>query len=142
MNTGHWTTAGRIYIFVNVKLYMKFSEDLAAVHAYLCSDGMVKQFGKHYQIKFTNITPELLNDFNVRFFREFNIKPKEYWEEHICKLLVFNKNLFFELMKFGPYDSRNWETPLKFLKKDTIKMKFLETLVLCRRELAKRPLIL
>jgi len=98
---------------------MKFSEDLAAVHGYLCSDGMVKQFGKHYQIKFTNITQELLEDFNKRFFKEFRIKPKEYKERHITRLLIYNKNLFFELMKFGPYDSRNWAAPIKFLTKNT-----------------------
>jgi len=98
---------------------MKFSEDLAAVHAYLCSDGMVKQFGKHYHIKFTNITQELLEDFNKRFFREFGIKPKEYKEKHITRLLIYDKTLFLELIKFGPYDSRNWAAPIKFLTKNT-----------------------
>ena len=98
---------------------MKFSEDFAAVHAYLCSDGMVKQFDKHYQIKFTNIDAVLLNDFDKRFVREFGIKPHHYEEGHISKLMVFNKTLFFDLLKFGPYDSRNWKVPFSFLTKKT-----------------------
>jgi hypothetical protein len=98
---------------------MRFSEDLAAIHGYLCSDGMVKQFGKHYQIKFTNITSELLKDYDYRFSKEFNVRPKHYKEGHVGKLLVFNKNLFFNLLKFGPYDSRTWKVPNDFLTKST-----------------------
>lgn len=98
---------------------MKFSEDFAVIHSYLCSDGMVKQFGKHYQIKFTNIDAALLNDFDKRFVREFNIKPHHYKEGHVSKLMIFNKSLFFDLLKFGPYDSRNWKVPFSFLTKKT-----------------------
>jgi hypothetical protein len=101
---------------------MKFSEDLAAIHGYLCSDGMVKQFGKHYQIKFTNIAPELLDDFRIRFTREFNIKPKFYQEGHIGRLLIYNKELFTHLIEFGPYDSRNWYLPFDFLNNKTAKL--------------------
>ena len=98
---------------------MNFSEDLAAIHGYLCSDGMVKQFGKHYQIKFTNITPELLKDFDLRFSREFSVKPKHYKERNVGRLVVYNKNLLLELQKFGPYDSRTWKVPNNFLTKAT-----------------------
>ena len=95
---------------------------MATIHSYLCSDGMVKKFGNHSQIKFTNIEPVLLEDFKNRFKREFKTEPHFYREGHIGKMMVFNKELFNNLMEFGPYDSRNWRAPLEFLDTKTTKL--------------------
>jgi len=58
---------------------MKFDENLAAVHAYLCADGYVVKSKnpkyKYFHIGFRNTNLILLKDFQEKFEKAFGLKP-------------------------------------------------------------------
>lgn len=57
---------------------MKFDENLAVVHAYLCADGYVLKNAeekKRYVMGFRNTNLILLKDFQNKFEKVFGIKP-------------------------------------------------------------------
>ncbi len=65
---------------------MKFNEDLAAVHGYLCADGYVvrnhlHQKHKYYRAGLRNMNVILLMDFQKRFKNYFGVSPKIYRNE-------------------------------------------------------------
>ena len=55
---------------------MKFNEDLAAIHAYLCGDGYLTKPDKWkcYAIGLRNTNLILLKDFQNRFRKVFRVK--------------------------------------------------------------------
>jgi len=92
---------------------MKFDENLAAVHAYLCADGYViknpkMQVHKYYLIGLRNTNETLLLDFQKRFKEFFGLMPI------ICKdgrCRIQNKEIYnFLTFKFSYY-SHEWEMP-------------------------------
>lgn len=93
---------------------MKFDENLAAVHAYLCADGYViknpkTQKHKYYYIGFRNTNGILLNDFQKRFNNYFNIKPRLMQGE---RCIVQNKEIYELLIKkFKTFYSWHWQMP-------------------------------
>lgn len=90
---------------------MKFDEDLAAIHAYLCADGYVvknlpKQKKKYYHIGFRNTNLVLLRDFQKKFYNYFKIKPRLFEGE---RCIVHNKEVYERLTKkFGSFYSWEW----------------------------------
>lgn len=105
----------------NIFYNMKFDENLAALHGYLCADGYVTrnlphQKHKYYSAGLRNTNNVLLKDFQQRFKACFSVKPrlKPYERCHI-----YSKELYEKLMVHGPYHSRNWTLPemkKKYLK--------------------------
>lgn len=92
---------------------MKFNQDLAIIHAYLCSDGYViknpeSQKQKYYHIGFRNYDTELLNDFQTRFYNYFKILPRNVNNE---RCIVQNKEIYNFLTKDYTYYSKNWNLP-------------------------------
>ena len=93
---------------------MKFDENLAAVHAYLCADGYViknpeNQKLKYYRIGFRNTNLILLKDFQEKFERVFGIKPHLYEGER-CAL--GSKLIYYQLTNnFGSFYSWHWKMP-------------------------------
>jgi len=92
---------------------MKFTEDLAAIHAYLCADGYVvknpkTQKHKYYHIGLRNTNETLLKDFQKRFYNYFRIKPHIYRKER-CR--IGSKQLFEQLTKDYSYYSYEWTLP-------------------------------
>jgi hypothetical protein len=93
---------------------MKFDEDLAAIHAYLCADGYViknpeKQKQKYYMVGFRNNDPTLLKDFQKRFEKVFNKKPYIV-KEGRCR--IGSKEIYKKLTKqFGSFYSWKWKIP-------------------------------
>ena len=103
---------------------MKFDENLAAVHAYLCADGYViknpkTQKHKYYRIGFRNTNLLLLKDFQKCFYNYFKIKPilKEgercdKSSKEIHKKLIEEFNSFYSwewrMPKLNKYLSRIW----------------------------------
>lgn len=93
---------------------MKFSEDLAVIHAYLCADGYViknpyTQKHKYYRVGLRNTNLLLLKDFQKRFERLWGIKPIlvegqrcEKGSKYIHEILTQN---------FGSFYSREWRMP-------------------------------
>jgi len=60
---------------------VKFDENLAAIHTYLCADGYViknpeTQGYKYYYIRFRNTNIILLKDFQEKFKKYFGVEPK------------------------------------------------------------------
>ncbi len=60
---------------------MKFDQNLAAIHGYLCGDGYViknpnTQKHKYYHIGLRNTNDVLLKDFQQKFKAVFNIEPR------------------------------------------------------------------
>lgn len=93
---------------------MKFDENLAAIHAYLCADGYViknpeTQKQKYYKIGFRNTNLVLLKYFQNRFEKVFGIKPCLYGGQRCQK---GSKEIYGLLTKeFGSFYSRGWRMP-------------------------------
>ena len=92
---------------------MKFTNNLAAIHGYLCGDGYVirnplTQSHKYYHIGFRNTNMVLLRDFQSKFFSEFGIKPI-ITNDGRCK--IQNKKIYYILTKDFSYYSYEWELP-------------------------------
>lgn len=95
-----------------VNLNMKFNQDLASIHAYLCADGYVirnpkTQKHKYYLIGLRNSNNILLKDFQNKFKKVFGLKP--VITEGRCS--IHNKNIFFQLTKDFSYYSDKWRIP-------------------------------
>lgn len=93
---------------------MKFDENLAAVHAYLCADGYViknpiTQKQKYYVIGFRNTNLVLLENFRKVFYQYFGVKPHLISGQR-CR--IGSKILYEELTKyFGSFYSWEWSMP-------------------------------
>ncbi|MEK6843857.1 MAG: LAGLIDADG family homing endonuclease [Nanoarchaeota archaeon] len=93
---------------------MKFNEDLAAIHAYLCADGYVvknppTQKHKYYHVGLRNTNILLLEDFQKRFFNYFKVKPHLIIKER-CR--IGSKKIYEQLEKeFGSFYSYKWTAP-------------------------------
>ncbi len=93
---------------------MRFDENLAAVHAYLCADGYViknprTQRHKYFHIGFRNTNLALLKDFQNKFKKVFNIEP-HLVEGQRCR--IGSKEIYEELTnKFGSFYSWKWKMP-------------------------------
>ena len=93
---------------------MKFDENLAAVHAYLCADGYViknppTQKHKYYIMGLRNTNLTLLRDFQDRFEKVFGIKPYLI-EGQRCRL--GSKEIYEKLTnEFGSFYSWEWRMP-------------------------------
>jgi hypothetical protein len=93
---------------------MKFDENLAVIHAYLCADGYViknppTQKQKYYKIGFRNTNLVLLKDFQERFYNYFKIKPSLYVGQR-CQ--IGNKEIYNLLTKeFRSFYSWEWRMP-------------------------------
>ena len=92
---------------------MKFNEDLAAIHGYLCADGYVitnpvTQKHKYYYIGLRNTNDTLLQDFQKRFLNVFGLKPI-ITNDGRCK--IQNKEIFQILTKDFTYYSNRWTFP-------------------------------
>jgi hypothetical protein len=100
---------------------MKFDENLAALHGYLCADGYVSrnlphQKHKYYIIGLRNQNLTLLNDFQKKFYAVFSEKPKLIENER-CHM--YSKEIYYKLIPLGPFHSNNWvfpELPKNLLK--------------------------
>jgi hypothetical protein len=93
---------------------MKFDENLAAVHAYLCADGYViknprEQKQKYYIIGFRNTNLDLLQDYQKRFFYYFNVEPHLHIGQR-CQL--GSREIYKRLInEFGSFYSNEWSMP-------------------------------
>ncbi len=92
---------------------MKFNEDLAAVHAYLCADGYVirnpeTQKRKYYRIGLRNTNYILLRDFQQRFYNYFKILP-HLRKGQRCDL--GSKQIYYTLTEKFSYYSYEWSMP-------------------------------
>ena len=92
---------------------MKFTKDLATIHAYLCADGYVvknppHQKHRYYHIALRNTNLTLLKDFQICFARQFGVTPKIYRTE---RAIVHSKQLYYYLTKSYNYYSYEWELP-------------------------------
>ena len=93
---------------------MKFDENLASVHAYLCADGYViknpvAQKHKYYKIGLRNMNHVLLKDFQEKFEKVFGVKPRLV-EGQRCE--IGSKEVYNSLTKeFGSFYSREWKIP-------------------------------
>jgi hypothetical protein len=100
------------------------NEDLAAIHAYLCSDGYVSgpRAGAkhtHYHIGLRNTSPVLLEDFQQKFARVFKKEPIISKCKDRCN--TWNKEIFCWLMgNFGSFHSDKWTLPDCFLAKELL----------------------
>jgi intein/homing endonuclease len=100
---------------------MKFNEDLASIHGYLCADGYVirnppSQKHKYYHIGFRNTNYVLLKDFQEKFERVFKLKP-HITNEGRCR--IQNKKLYYFLTKNQSFYSWHWQLP-KLTKKQLV----------------------
>lgn len=100
---------------------MKFNEDLAAIHAYLCADGYVirnpaTQKHKYYYIGLRNTNEVLLKDFQTRFDRFFGVKPII---TNDGRAKIQNKEIYKMLTERYTYYSDSWFMPK--LKKKLLK---------------------
>lgn len=93
---------------------MKFDENLAAVHAYLCADGYViknppTQKQRYYVLGFRNTNLVLLKDFQERFEKAFGTKPHLEIGQR-CR--IGSKKIYEQLTKkFGSFYSWEWRMP-------------------------------
>jgi hypothetical protein len=92
---------------------MKFNEDLASIHAYLCADGYViknpvSQVHKYYYIGLRNMEIVLLKDFQGKFMRFFGVKPIIAKDG---RAKIQNKAIYETLTKDNIYYSANWSFP-------------------------------
>lgn len=93
---------------------MKFNEDLAAIHAYLCADGYVtknpkERKYKQYKIGLRNTSKILLGDFQNKFENFFRVKPtirKEGRCEKSSKVIWSSL-----ILKFNSFHSYEWKMP-------------------------------
>lgn len=93
---------------------MKFTKDLAAIHAYLCGNGYViknpeHQKHKYYYIGLRNTNPVLLKDFQEKFRNTFSIEPIITKSIDRCK--IQNKELYYYLTKEYSFYSYEWRLP-------------------------------
>lgn len=94
---------------------MKFDENLASIHAYLCGDGYVIknplcQKRKYYLIGFRNTNLTLLKDFQKKFMRYFGVCPILRKGE---RCIIQRKELYYKLVeKFRSFYSREWNMPI------------------------------
>lgn len=117
---------------------MKFDENLATIHAYLCADGYViknpeTQRHKYYRIGFRNTNSRLLKDFQERFKKVFRIKVR-LMERQRCE--IGSKEIYEKLIKsFESFYSNEWKMPSlnKNLSKRWLKAFFdCESWVFCK----------
>jgi hypothetical protein len=92
---------------------MKFNENMATIHGYLCGDGYViknppNQKKKYYHIGFRNTNIVLLKDFQERFSSLFNKKPI-ITSEGRCR--IQNKKIYQFLTNKFSYYSYEWTLP-------------------------------
>ncbi|MEK6884690.1 MAG: LAGLIDADG family homing endonuclease [Nanoarchaeota archaeon] len=92
---------------------MKFNDDLAIIHAYLCADGYVikskNEKYNYFHIGFRNTNLTLLKDFQKRFYAYFTIKP-HLIEGQRCR--IGSKELYNKLTQtFGSFYSYEWKMP-------------------------------
>ena len=93
---------------------MEFNEDLSVIHAYLCADGYViknpsTQKHKYYQIGLRNTNLQLLEDFQKRFEKLWNIKPILIKGQRCHK---GSKQIYeFLTQNFGSFYSWEWRMP-------------------------------
>ncbi|MBL7117841.1 MAG: hypothetical protein ISS94_03550 [Candidatus Syntrophoarchaeum sp.] len=92
---------------------MKFSSELASIHAYLCADGYVirnpeSQKHKYYYIGLRNTNEVLLKDFQNKFKVVFGLTPI-ITKDGRCK--IQNKTIFFQLTENFSYYSGEWKIP-------------------------------
>jgi len=92
---------------------MKFDENLAALHGYLCADGYVSknlphQKHKYYIIGLRNQNRTLLEDFQNKFYEIFKQRPKLIEHER-CHM--YSKEIYQQLISLGPFHSANWAFP-------------------------------
>ena len=90
---------------------MKFDENLAAIHAYLCADGYVttsKKY-KYYRAGLRNTNLILLKDFQKKFEKVFDSKPTIRKDGRCEKC---SKQIYELLTKeFGSFYSWEWKMP-------------------------------
>lgn len=94
-----------------LQLFMKFNENLAAVHAYLCADGYVIKNNrlKYYWIGFRNTNSVLLKDFQKRFEKIFKFEPSLRKDGRYEKN---SKEVYERLInEFGSFYSKEWRMP-------------------------------
>ena len=90
------------------------NKNLAIIHAYLCADGYViknpkNQKQKYYRIGFRNTNLVLLKDFQERFEKVFNLKPRLVEGE---RSEIGSKEIYEKLTKeFGSFYSKEWKVP-------------------------------
>ena len=100
--------------FILFNLYIKFDENLSAIHAYLCADGYIiknppKQKNKYYYIGLRNTNLVLLKDFQEKFKKYFGVNPRLIEGE---RCVVQKKELYEKLVKrFESFYSREWNMP-------------------------------
>ena len=100
------------------------NEDLAAIHAYLCSDGYVSGSRPgakhtHYHIGLRNTCPVLLEDFQQKFAYVFKKEPIISKCQDRCK--IGNKEIFCWLKEnFGSFHSDKWTLPDCFMAKELL----------------------
>lgn len=92
---------------------MKFDNNLAAIHGYLCSDGYViknpnNQSHKYYYMGLRNTNDILLKDFQQKFETVFGIKPI-ITNDGRCK--IQNKEIYELLTQEFSYYSYEWKLP-------------------------------
>jgi hypothetical protein len=93
---------------------MRFDENLAAVHAYLCADGYViknlpTQKSKYYKIGLRNTNLVLLKDFQIKFEKIFGITP-HIRKDGRCE--IGSRETYEKLTKeFGSFYSWEWRMP-------------------------------
>ncbi len=98
---------------------MKFNQDLASLHAYLCADGYVitnppTQKHKYYHIGLRNTNEILLRDFQSKFEKTFGIRPI-ITSDGRCR--IQNKQICHQLTKKYSFYSDEWTLP-KFSKRN------------------------
>jgi hypothetical protein len=93
---------------------MKFNEDLAVIHAYLCADGYVvknppTQKHKYYVVGLRNTNLILLTDFQKRFQKIWGVKPRLVEGQRCQK----NSKQIYEFLtrNFGSFYSWEWRMP-------------------------------
>ncbi len=99
---------------------MKFDENLAVLHGYLCGDGYISSLDKERCIKFSNTHLKLVEDFKKRTENIFNIKRRITVRKVKNKKVAYfycatKKEVYEELIKYGPYYTENWRLPVDFL---------------------------
>jgi hypothetical protein len=98
---------------------MKFDQNLASIHSYLCADGYVirnpeTQKHKYYHIGLRNTNNILLKDFQKKFEKVFGLVPF-ITNDGRCR--IQNKNIFLQLTKDFSYYPDKWTMPQLSLKK-------------------------
>lgn len=122
---------------------MKFNQDLAAIHGYLCGDGYISSRNLEPCIKFTNTNLKLVKDFKKRIESLWNIKhritiKKVKNKKDLYCYSATKKEIYEELIKYGPYHTENWEIPIKYLDRKGLRL-WLRAFFDCEAWLQFRP---